>query len=286
MNILFPCSYMDKNEVDEDYKVEYETAKGLGFKTLLFNYDEFIFMNKPISFNVISFEDYKGNYIYRGWMMNPSQYKKFYNTLSKKGIILINNLEEYKNTHEFVKPYKVLSQYTAETYFYGLDEKIDWKFIRNRFDKFIFKDYVKSVKGLDFPEYYDYTYSNVELDYYLNRFKVLRDNLLEGGIQVKEYLNLKTDKAGNKNEIRLWFYKGKCIHTSKHLNSVSIFSNPSKSWINKLPKLKSNFYTIDVAELKSNDWVVIETGDGQVSGYETEFNDREKLKQFYISFKN
>ena len=33
-----------------------------------------------------------------------------------------------------------------------------------------------------------------------------------------------------------------------------------------MDKLPSNYYTVDFAELSNGDWIVIETGDGQVSG--------------------
>ena len=55
------------------------------------------------------------------------------------------------------------------------------------------------------------------------------------------------------------------------------------NWVKKLPKLKSKFYTIDVAELKTGEWVVIETGDGQVSGLRgsDKERNRERVKLFY-----
>lgn len=45
----------------------------------------------------------------------------------------------------------------------------------------------------------------------------------------------------------------------------------------KYKNLKSNFYTVDYAELDSGDWKVIECGDGQVSG----IPDDKNIGDFY-----
>lgn len=41
---------------------------------------------------------------------------------------------------------------------------------------------------------------------------------------------------------------------------------PPIQMIQRYNHLKSNFYTVDYAELENGDWKVIECGDGQVSG--------------------
>lgn len=55
-------------------------------------------------------------------------------------------------------------------------------------------------------------------------------------------------------------------------DEINIYPNQSKKapcvpsdLIMKVPKIKSNFYTVDFAQLSSGEWIVIETGDGQVS---------------------
>ncbi len=53
------------------------------------------------------------------------------------------------------------------------------------------KDYVKSVKGTDFPKFFDKNTTQDELDNWMNVFYKYRGNLLTGGICVKEFLPLK-----------------------------------------------------------------------------------------------
>jgi hypothetical protein len=287
MIILFPCSYSSLEEVDDDYRLEKQIAEDVGFETVLFNYDEFIFTHKPLKLSN-SFNESEPC-IYRGWMMNVKQYDKFYQSLLKLNLKLVNTKDNYKNAHEFINPYKILRDSTPEIMTFGLNEAVDWKRVKSYFGKFKIKDYVKSVKGFNFPEYFDETYSNVELDMYLDRFKELRGELLTGGIIIKRFVPLKRDMAGNNNEFRCWFYKGNLIHYYRNTNgNASELSDLDVSWVKHLPKLKSNFYTIDVAELRNGGWTVIETGDGQVSGYKDsdKENSHDSLAEYYTALKN
>ena len=237
MIILFPSTYDNLNMVDEDYKVEKDIAEKLGIKTVLFNYDEFVFGTGSLKLNIVIEE--LSDCIYRGWMLNLSQYDKFYQKLLKLNLKLINTVDNYKNAHEFIYSYKILRNYTPEIYTYGLNEDINWNDVKSKFGKFKMKDYVKSIKGFNFPDYFDETYSNVELNMYLNRFKELRGDLLDGGIILKKFVSLKKDSFGNTNEFRCWFYKGKLIHFYRNTNGNSDeLRNLDISWIKGLPKLK------------------------------------------------
>ena len=126
------------------------------------------------------------------------------------------------------------------------------------------KDYVKSVKGSDFPVYFDHTYTDEEMDRYAAEFIRLRDRLFVKGIVLKEFVDLKkTDHATN--EYRAFYLYGKRITLSKNSNQKRDVPVP-EAFAGQLPRLNSNFYTVDFAELADGSWIVVETGDGQVSG--------------------
>jgi len=68
------------------------------------------------------------------------------------------------------------------------------------------------------------------------------------------------------NEWRNWFFNGKLICSGQNSN-VSDASVPDNKWLNEIGSCpESNFFTIDVAEKSDGTWIVLETGDGQVSG--------------------
>lgn len=54
---------------------------------------------------------------------------------------------------------------------------------------------------------------------------------------------------------------------------------PPVELIQKYQFLDSRFYTIDYAELKDGSWIIIETGDGSVSG----IPPKQDPEEFYIS---
>ena len=67
------------------------------------------------------------------------------------------------------------------------------------------KDYVKSVKGTDFPACFDSSYDDRQLDEYARRFQAMRGDLYVRGIVLKEYVELKRrDSMTNEYENGSW----------------------------------------------------------------------------------
>lgn len=99
----------------------------------------------------------------------------------------------------------------------------------------------------------------------MDQFKNIRGDLFTNGIVIKEFLSLaKTDNITN--EYRAFYLYGNLITLSKNSNQSTCAKQIPYDFIRSIPKLSSNFYTIDFAELEDGSWFVIETGDGQVSG--------------------
>ena len=94
-------------------------------------------------------------------MLNSEKYKKLYEYLSSRGLKLINNPEEYRFCHEFPNAYKVVKDLTPAIRVYNEGEEIDWTSVKKQFDKFMIKDFVKSVKGTHFPKYFDEKYKKM-----------------------------------------------------------------------------------------------------------------------------
>ena len=276
MYILFPCAFNNLLKADDDYEYERKIAEECNHHTLLFNYDDYILMNKKLIVTESFNKPIKA--IYRGWMMKPEIYNKFYNDLLNLNIQLINNPQEYENVHCFNHSYELLKDYTPKSIFFDKDEKIDFNLVKENFSHWIMKDYVKSVKGFDFPTSFNSNISNDELENYVKKFIELRDNLYTGGICLKEYVDLKWENITH--EFRAFYYNGilKVIyHNSENYEDILPID-----FATKMPKLNSNFYTIDFALLKNEDIIVIETGDGQVSGIE----NKESIKTLYEKLKS
>lgn len=272
--ILFPSDYFDINKVDESFKNEYEAVLSNGnFEILLFSYDEWIAEGKlKLNYKVDTMTDT----IYRGWMMKPEIYKDFYCELQRKNIQLMTAPNEYAKFHSFPNIYPELQEDTAKMLVYDDVSKVDLKEIKNTFSQFIIKDYVKSVKGTDFPKYISSDIDEDGFNRLIKKFLDYRGKLYTGGICIKEYLDLKLygDKT---NEYRVFYMNNQIATVSRNSGQPCYTSEPPKEFIEKYRNLPSPFYTVDYAELSDGTWKIIEAGDGQVSG----LSDNQDIHNFY-----
>ncbi len=263
--ILYPSSYFDINKVDEDLKTEYEAAKETGlFEMVLFGYDRFIqegklTLSKPIE------ERGKTKAIYRGWMMKPEQYRVFYEGLNALNIELITPPSAYEKMHVFPNIYQAFGDDTAKMMVFPLHEQINVEVLKKNFDRFMVKDYVKSVKGTSFPKYFDRSISQEEFDKWMEVFYEYRGDLLTGGICIKEYFDLKK-YDGRTNEYRVFYIRNQITTVSRNSAQASFASTVPMELVEKYSDLDSPYYTVDFAELDDGSWRVIEAGDGSVSG--------------------
>ena len=282
--ILFPSAYDTLSTVDSEYEVEFNSIKnGIDLSVGLFNYDDFI-SGSELKLN-IPIKDGDIECIYRGWMMNPKQYKRFYNDLSDKfNIKLVNTPEEYDNCHLFPSSYLQIKDYTPKSVWlvgYEIGTPIDFELISSFAHEFMIKDYVKSVKGHKFNNRFKNPILYYDLVNALETFVKLRGDLYTGGIVLKEFVDLK--KYGDyTNEYRVFYFNHEIISCSPNSNQTVINQVPSE-FVDKFKyTFDSNFYTVDFAELKSGKWIILEYGDGQVSGLSPNQNSFE----FYNKLKN
>lgn len=276
--LIYPCEFGKLNKVDIDYTFEKAIADKNGIRNYLFNYDEYITLDKGLKLNKEDKEPEEINAVYRGWMLNAEQYDKLYNDLvDKYNIRLVNTPEEYEHAPYFNNAYYKLADYTPKVAIFNKDEvcEIDWDEIKGYFKRFIIKDFVKSVKGWEFPEYFDCTYTNEQLSKYLNKFIELRGDLYTGGIIFKEYVELDRTN-GNTHEFRAFYKNGRIVALYHNSNNYEDDLKQVRKFAEVIPKLDSKFYTIDFAIKNNGDIIIIECGDGQVSGLPSQ-NEAEQL---------
>ncbi|MDE6677918.1 MAG: ATP-grasp domain-containing protein [Ruminococcus sp.] len=260
--ILFPSSYFSTKEVDEDLKKEYEAVKETGlFNIIIFGYDKWFNENKLVLNRV---PDSPCNAVMRGWMMKPEQYTAFYEKLYNHNIRLITTPEEYTLMHIFPNIYNVFGNDTAIMKIFPLHEQIDVESVKKTFDRFIVKDFVKSVKGSQFPKFFDCSVTQEQFNEYMKVFYKYRGDLLTGGICIKEFLDLKRYN-GKTNEYRVFYINNKITTVSRNSGQEQNTNQPPTELLEKYSNLSSRYYTIDYAELSDGTWKVIETGDGTVS---------------------
>ena len=271
INFLFCNHPLYQNHADEDYKDEYQEAKA-NHPCSLFSYED-------MENGILSLygESISGLTVYRGWMMKPEMYRKFYALLQEKGIILINSPEEYERCHLLPGWYPTFKEETMDSVWEDTGTLASaMALAENLHGTYIVKDYVKSRKH----EWYDSCFiPNIEdkenTERIIKNFIERQGLSLAGGIVLRKFVNLRSigfhKKSGMplSEEYRFFVLAGDilCFNDYWEDTDQNSLSNEEIEWIRSMArKIQSNFAVIDIARTKDGALIVMELGDGQVSG--------------------
>lgn len=271
VNFLFCNHPLYPKKVDEDYDAEFQSAS-LNHTCALFSYEDL----KEEKLSLYG-ERIAGLTIYRGWMMKPEMYRLFYEKLEAKGIVLINTPEEYERYHLLPKWYMDFETKTPKTiWIESADSEELLKKIEQEEGPFIIKDYVKSRKH----EWYDACYipeigDKDNSKKIINNFITRQAEGLVGGLVVRKFEELKHigfhDKSGMpiSEEYRVFVYGRRVLAIDNYWTDKQHLdlSQEEYSWLDSIAaNIRSNFMTIDLARKSDGQLVIMELGDGQVSG--------------------
>lgn len=275
INYLFCNHPLYQKRPDEDYETEYIAAQENGNSVALFSYEDM--ENGKLS---LYGDDIKGLTIYRGWMMSPNMYNKFYQQCADQDIFLINDSGQYDECHLLPHWYDKIYPNTAKSVWTD-DNNIEKAIpLLSEFDAgVIVKDYVKSRKH----EWYEACYIPRSKDIG-NAEKIIKtfterqgENII-GGIVLREFLNLK--QAGYHKQSGMPISEEyRVVIALKTIISVQAYwENQIQTELGRVGEfalevtkdISSNFYTVDVAVMEDGTLVVMEIGDGQVSGLQEE----------------
>jgi hypothetical protein len=297
--ILFCASPINSTEVDEDFMDEFLVAKELGFKTLLFNFEDITNEARAsLATKRIQPSEQMAQVIYRGWMLTPKQYDILFNQLSAKNYKLINTTREYQNCHYLPDSLRFIESRTPRTIYQQVEND---QSISNLIEKtkmfgdspVIIKDYVKSEKHhWNTACFVANAGDLLKLKSSLDKLLELRGKHLNEGIVVREYAELYDltthSKSGMplKEEYRLFFCNHNLLGAYPYWEEgeYNAAQPDLTEWIKLANCVESNFFSIDIARTKSGEWIVIELGDGQVAGIPDRITKREFYKALVSSF--
>lgn len=271
INFIFCNHVLYPQRVDEAFEKEYQAA-GLEHPCALFSYED-LETGKLSLYG----ENISGLTIYRGWMMKPELYRTFYKKLEERGILLINTPEEYERYHMLPGWYDDFKEYTPKSVWetQGTVESA-MHLTRGLEGSYIVKDYVKSRKH----EWYDACFiKNIadkkNTESVIRNFIERQESDLVGGVVLRKYEKLVpagfNEKSGMplSEEYRVFVYAGRVMMIDDYWDTgkKAALSAEEKTWVESLvDKIKSNFVTIDIARCEDGKLIVMELGDGQVSG--------------------
>lgn len=221
--------------------------------------------------------------------MKPELYRQLYKLLEEKKIILINTPEEYERYHMLPGWYDDFKEETAESV-WETEGKVESALcIANGLEgSYIVKDYVKSRKH----EWYDACFiQNIsdadEAKKIITNFINRQGSDLVGGVVLRKFEKLNQigfhEKSGMpiSEEYRVFIYAGRVLIIDDYWRrgeKVDL-SKEELEWIDKIAsKVKSNFVTMDLARRDDGSLIIMEFGDGQVSGIQ-----QINAEHFYIA---
>jgi len=297
MRIIFCDSGFSPKEIDYMYAEEYEKATHNSISTSLISFEELKRGNVESSIKRVRANENQELGIYRGWMLKPNQYEMLYKSLLEKNIRLINNPTEYKFCHHFPDSYATIKDYTPISTFKEVKSKFDIDDFENELAVFddkpiVVKDYVKSQKhywqeACFIPDASD----REKVSTVVNKFIELQDSDFNKGLVFREFVELEKLTNHSKSgmpltkEFRIFVKDNAIINVFKYWDEGDYeeLEPVLDEFIELLPKIGSNFFTMDIAKRKDGKWIIIELGDGQVAGLPDNANRDEFYKRLIMS---
>lgn len=279
--ILFPADSLERAEVERDYGAEWDAAKNAGFATALFDFDalrrgdsvEAILRRVPESPDPRTL-------IYRGWMLRADEYARLFDGLQKRGWKMIQDPQAYRFAHHLPENYALWRAQMPETAWLGRERferegMTDFAPIFEIVQPFgssavVLKDWVKSCKhdwlrACFIPDASD----RAQVQRVVSRFLELRGEGLTGGLVFRRFASLRAI-AGQTVEWRSFWFEGKPLSLAPQFVHSDELEAPDLTRFEELARLaRSRFFSLDLAQTESGEWIVIEMGDGGVSGLAT-----------------
>lgn len=276
------------------YQAEVDAATSIGFATKLIDFEALVNDNNvPKCLSAIPTTEEKLFAAYRGWMMSPTNYQKLFDGLAARGITLINTPEQYKYCHYLPEWLSKVGDRTPKSSVLPLrsTEQLTPEHLAECLAVFgskpvIVKDFVKSEKhhweeACFIPAASDAPHAMKVCQRYLQ----LRGQDLEGGLVFREFMRFMKlgvhPKSGMPltEEFRAFVLNGQLMAVMKYWDEVQYpIEEPNfEPMLDLVASIPSNFFTVDFARLETGEWMIVELGDGQVSGLPDNMN----LTAFY-----
>jgi hypothetical protein len=218
--------------------------------------------------------------VYRGWMVTVEQYTLFYQTLEARGVRLVNTPDAYRHCHHLPESYPVIEGHTPRSVWLPVAGEVDLERVIGQLHPFgdaplVVKDYVKSQKhAWEAACFIPSASDRRAVERVVRRFLELQGPDLAGGLVFREFVELEPVGRHPKSrmpltlEYRLFFLDGRPLLGAEYWEEGDYRGEepPVERFAALAARVRSRFFTMDVAKRQGGDWLVVELGDGQVAG--------------------
>ncbi len=216
--------------------------------------------------------------VYRGWMMTPPQYRLLFDALARRNLRLINAPDQYRHCHDLPECYPIIERLTPRSVWLTGDLSIEriMKVLTPLGDRpVIIKDFVKSRKH----EWADACFipsaaDRDAVERVVGHFLELQGDDLNEGLVFREFVEFRPIGVHPKSgmplteEYRIFWMDAQPLFWSpywdegEHVGAVP----PLELFAETAAAIRSRFFSMDLARQIDGAWLIVELGDGQVSG--------------------
>lgn len=281
MLLIYCADPLHPGQPDSAYQEEVAAAKAAGLAYELVSYEALVDDNDAKSaVRRIPEQSPRVTAIYRGWMLRPEQYTRLYDALATKGVRLINDPTAYRHCHYLPEWYPQLDGYTPRSVWLQGGNSLTSDQIHKALQPFgdepvLVKDFVKSRKHeWDSACYIPSAADHASVERVVGRFLELQDDDLNEGLVFRAFVAPEPLATHAKSgmpltkEWRIFFLDGAPILTSEYweMGDYGEAAPILTAFTELAQRVRSRFFTMDIAQTTDGEWIVIELGDGQVAG--------------------
>ena len=273
--ILLCCDPFAPRTVDAAFGAEHAAAQARGLPIALFDHDGLDRTHDAGAAlrrtRIEAVGEVPGLAVYRGWMLRADDYRRLYEALLERGLRLINTPEQYAACHHVPDSHPHIKRWAAPTTWVPAKHLDDPAAIQAALAPFgnepvIVKDWVKAQaaywsEACFIPSAAD----AVAVARVVGRFRALQGDSLAGGVVFRAYVPL-AQVGGEVEEWRAFVLDGQALGVWPRFAGVPSAEPPAALVAEAAAALPSRFATVDFARRADGGWLLIETGDGQVSG--------------------
>jgi hypothetical protein len=289
--LLYPVDPLDRHRADDVYAAEVAVADRLGLPWALIDHDPLTQDDPARAVRRVPAQPRPVTGVYRGWMVTAAQYACFYRELDARGVRLVNDPDAYRHCHHLPEFYPLIEGHTPRSVWLPAAGTLDMDRIIDLVQPFgdaalVVKDYVKSQKhAWDEACFIPSAADRRAVERVVRRFLELQGPDLAGGLVFREFVELEPlarhPQSGMPltREYRLFFLDGRPLLCAEYWLEGEYPGDgpPVERFAALAARVRSRFFTMDVARRKGGDWLVVELGDGQVAG----LPERADVEAFY-----
>jgi hypothetical protein len=275
VNLLFGRNPRQRDEFD----VEADAAEAVGLGSSQVDLEALL--NERFDDALATLPRKAHTFLYRGWMLTATEYAALEEALGERGHRLVTTAEEYESASYLPKWYPAVRGYTPRSVWIdGFSIAEAWTAAKTLGPPpWIIKDHLKSAKEAWTEACFiarDATYDDFGRS--CERLMELRADRLERGVVIRRFVEFQplgqTPTGPAFLEYRLFFSHSHLLAAESYFDfDVEV---PDFSAFSRLARrIDTPFFTMDVGQLRTGDFAVIEVNDGGVSMLPASLDPRE-----------